>query len=194
LAWARRIKGFPQIQKQEYFPVNKRSFIISTGAVMMLCMLATGYAAIAAEYGSAEDPLITQSYIDEVLTPKTQRQIEVQNALDARFLTLASDEDFMRKVAAQVGSATDVSGWQAVTVSSGETLKLSAGSQVVVRSGSAKCISSGGAGLTDLSAGAKLPGGDALAASSLYYATTEGSGFRASTEVKALVVGSYTIS
>jgi hypothetical protein len=194
--------------------VNKRSFIISTGAVMMLCMLATGYAAIAAEYGSAEDPLITQSYIEEVLTPKTQRQIDstvsaqassfttlfeqrlraVQDALDARFLTLASDEDFMRKVAAQVGSATDVSGWQAVTVPSGQTLKLSAGSQVVLRSGSAKCISSGGAGLTDLSAGAKLPGGDALAASSLYYATTEGSGFRASSEVKALVIGSYTIS
>ena len=35
----------------------------------MVCMLATGYAAVAAEYGSSDDPLITQSYLEQVLTP-----------------------------------------------------------------------------------------------------------------------------
>ena len=48
---------------------NRRRFTITVGAVLMVCMLITGYAAVAAEYGSAEDPLITQSYLEQVLAP-----------------------------------------------------------------------------------------------------------------------------
>ncbi len=45
-----------------------RKFIISTGAFLLVGMLVTGYVAIATNgYGTEEDPLVTVSYINNVL-------------------------------------------------------------------------------------------------------------------------------
>lgn len=51
--------------------MNKRNFIISTGAVLMLVLLATCYAAASA-YGAAETPRVTEDYRQTVLTDNGQ--------------------------------------------------------------------------------------------------------------------------
>ena len=50
--------------------MKQQKFITTTAAILMVCLLISGYYAVAAEYGSADDPLITQSYLDAVVTPK----------------------------------------------------------------------------------------------------------------------------
>lgn len=55
--------------------MNKRKFIISTGAFLMLVMLATGYAAADAVYHAQEPPRITEEYRIKVLMPKTPETV-----------------------------------------------------------------------------------------------------------------------
>ena len=45
-------------------------------AVLLVVLTATGYFAIGAEYGSQDDPLVTLSYINDVLSPNTMKNID----------------------------------------------------------------------------------------------------------------------
>lgn len=196
--------------------MNKRRFIISTGAILMVAMLATGYAAVATEYGSADDPLITQSYLEKVLTPSLTAKAEAAaraqvdsyendmtaqinqmvQSIGSRFQSvvdsLLSDENFIQRVAAAGGGTAAVQGdWETITLSAGKVIQLDAGAQLIVRSGVA---SASGAGLTDVTAGARLNSGDAATASHLYMATQQGSGFKAGASARVLVSGGYTLA
>lgn len=181
----------------------------------MVCMLATGYAAVAAEYGSTDDPLITQSYLDQVLTPglttaaqnaaKTeassyqssmeQKINEMSQSLNNRIASLAAklagNDDFAKKVA-DAGGNIDESGWESVKFDSGKIIQLDADSKIVLRSGSAICVESAGTGLTDLSGGGVLSADQTLEADHRYTATTQGAGIQAISSISVLIKGSYT--
>ncbi len=187
---------------------------ISVAAVLMLCLLVSGYFAVAAESGSAEDPLITQSYLDAVVTPKAvqaaeQAAGEQAGALSARLnaltqqldqkitaaaAALASDETFLKRVAAMGGgTAADSGTWKSLTLSSGQKVYLAVGSEVVLRSGAATCFESGGKGLVNLSEVGELTEGQSLSLYALYTATTQSSGFQATARTKVLVTGDYSL-
>jgi len=51
--------------------MTKRKWIIMTTCILLAMLLGTGYMAVAAEYGSSSDPLVSASYITEVLAPET---------------------------------------------------------------------------------------------------------------------------
>lgn len=196
---------------------NKRRFTITVGAVLMVCALATGYAAVAAEYGSADDPLITQSYLEQVLMPtlasaaehtaKTEavryqsamekKITQMSQALDDKIAALAAklskDDAFAKKVA-QAGGVLQGDEWAEVTVAPGKTLKLDANAEVILRKGSATCVESAGTGLIDLSGGGMLSAGAALQADHRYIATTQGAGLRATSAVTVLVYGGHTLA
>lgn len=196
---------------------NRRRFTITVGAVLMVCMLATGYAAVAAEYGSTDDPLITQSYLEQVLMPSLTSTAEgaakseaaryqsamekkitdMSQALDDKIAALAArlakDDGFAKKVA-QAGGIVQGDAWAAVTIAPGKTLKLDANSEVILRSGSATCVESAGTGLVDLSGGGALSADAALRSDHRYIATTQGAGCRASSSATVLVYGSYTLA
>lgn len=94
----------------------------------MICMLITGYASVAAEYGSDSDPLITKSYLEHVLTPSITNSVntsiknesdkhrsalelkilELSQALDNKIASIAANlsknDDFAKKVANAVNS------------------------------------------------------------------------------------------
>ncbi|MEA4823233.1 MAG: hypothetical protein VB111_03865 [Clostridiaceae bacterium] len=55
--------------------MNKRKWIITTSSVMLVLLLISGYMAIAAEYGSESDPLVSASYITDVLAPETIKEV-----------------------------------------------------------------------------------------------------------------------
>ncbi len=109
--------------------MNKRKWIITMSCFMMAVLLISGYMAIAAEYGAESDPLVTASYITDVLAPQTieevnktieQKTAQFQTQLnqtlseytatldstiaefEAQNKNLADNEDFIAAVATQV--------------------------------------------------------------------------------------------
>ncbi len=191
---------------------NRRRFTITVGAVLMVCMLATGYAAVAAEYGSADDPLITQSYLEQVLTPSLTAEAEnsaktqsrtYQSAMERKIVELSQALDntvasLAARLAQDAQFADDVSdaaqdSWQEVTVAAGANLRLDVDTEIVLRRGSATCVESAGTGLTDLSGGGVLSADEALSVDHRYIATTQGAGLHAVSEVTALVNGGHAV-
>ncbi len=194
--------------------MKQQRFVISIAAILMICLLVSGYFAVA-QPGSSDDPLITQSYLDAVVTPKAMQAAETAadeqaNTLAARInalsqqlnesitaaaASLASDETFLKRVAAAAGgTAADSGTWESVTLSAGQKVYLAAGSQVVLRSGEATCVESAGKGLVNLSVVGELTQGQSLSLYALYTATTQSSGFQASERTKALICGDYSVA
>ena len=170
----------------------------------------TGIAAAAANYGSKEDPLVTASYIEDVVRPEISEQIE--DALDKKeqeILEAVEDLDFSgstsaavsdalieeiaAKAAAKVSSGSAES-WNVIKVPSGKALTGKVGCQVMLRIGSASCVSSGSTGLIDVSDGSVLGPGGALKTNHLYMVTIDGRGVKASGDATLLVKGSYSIN
>lgn len=117
--------------------MSKGKWIISTGILLILSLMITGYFAIAAEYGSQDDPLVSLSYITDVLSPDTIKKLEdtvsekvssIQSDLDTRindyensldeklagfekrYSDAALDDEFMEQVAALVAKKLSESG------------------------------------------------------------------------------------
>jgi len=49
---------------------TRKKWTIALAAVLLVTLSVTGYFAIAAEYGSEEDPLVTLCYINNILSPQ----------------------------------------------------------------------------------------------------------------------------
>jgi len=62
--------------------MNKRKWKVSVVSVMLILLLLAGYMAVAAEYGSEDDPVVALSYITDVLAPETLA--EVNAAIDLK--------------------------------------------------------------------------------------------------------------
>ncbi len=183
----------------------------------MVCMLATGYAAVAAEYGSDSDPLITKSYLEQVLTPSItsaandtiksessnyqsameRKILELSQAIDNKIASLAANlaknDEFAEKVA-NAGGVSKSGSWEVLEIESGSFLKLNLNTEIIVQRGNATCIESAGTGLTDLSGGSVLRADEALSINHRYIATTKGAGFKANETVTVLVDGDYSIA
>lgn len=55
---------------------TKRKWTIVLSAILIVTLSVAGYFAIAAEYGSQEDPLVTLSYINNILSPQVMQKLE----------------------------------------------------------------------------------------------------------------------
>jgi len=55
--------------------MTKRKWILTTSSVLLVLLLFAGYMPIAAEYGSQSDPLVSASYIADVLAPDTIKKV-----------------------------------------------------------------------------------------------------------------------
>ena len=142
-----------------------------TIAVLAVLLLAGVVAYAAANYGSREDPLITKSYLDEVVKP--QLESDMQERLDAAAAGLLSSApgEFAR-----------------VELAAGQTLRCGAGSQLLPVQGS---LTAAGA-LSDTTAGSAVAAGETLEANHLYLSTEEG-GVTAGAAATVLVSGTYLV-
>ncbi len=167
--------------------------------------------ALAAGYGSAEDPLVTLSYITEVAAPEADSRIdsvfsEKQKALsgeiDEKIGQLRSEMEkqasqpaFSQQTldAAAEAAAAKLGGqsgqWREISLAKGQQLAGGVGCQLILRRGAASCYS----GMVNLSSGETLSHGQAVAANNLYLGGTEGCGFIASETCAVLVNGAYTL-
>lgn len=128
--------------------------------------------------GSATDPLITLSYLNETFMGQIMDRVDQKIAQRNSGL-------------GQSGAGMEFS---VVTLSKGQVLTGDIGCEVMLRVGSATCVAASTPGLVDETSGSTLSGGGALAANHLYMMTVENRGVKAGADtVKLLVRGTYTI-
>jgi len=208
--------------------VNKRKWNVTLSAILLAVLMTSGYLAIYAEYGSKEDPLVSLSYINDVLAPGTMKQIDdafaakktqFDTELNDKITALKSEidqmiaqstgapgatisDDIINAVVDQVVAKLRDSGttapasqtaWKVVKLKKGQVLTGEVGCEVLLRIGTATCVASGTPGLINLSSGADLTSGGALATNNLYLVTVAGRGVKATADVTLLANGVYTI-
>lgn len=156
--------------------MKKRLLICAAVAVLIL-----GGAGVyaATSYGSQSDPLITKSYLDQVLTPDMEErfQAELDAALSA-FEGQASGDEFT-----------------VLTLTQGQKLTCGVGCEIMLRIGTAKATGADYPVLVDTTNADSVSDGTALTVNHLYMVTIKGNGITATAAtVKVLVKGDYTVS
>ncbi len=149
-----------------------RKKTLRIAAVVLAVLLLAGVTAYAAvNYGSKDDPLITKSYLDEVMKPQLEN--ELQTKLDA------AAADVLRSTPGE---------FALVELKAGQTLRCAAGCQILPVRGSVSAVGS----FADTTAGEAVSAEAALQANHLYLATEEG-GVLADAAAAVLVSGSYLL-
>lgn len=171
---------------------------IAAAAACVCFLLTAGYAANSGPAGSANDPLVTLSYLNGAFAKQVQAMVD--DAVTARKAEL---EQALGNAAAGNGSAPanpgastagSGSAFAVVTLSRGQALVGDVGCEVMLRVGSATCGSPGTVGLIDTTSGDNLANGGALATNHLYMVTIDGRSVTATSDtVKVLARGPYTI-
>lgn len=167
--------------------MNRKRRTVRMAAALLAALLLTVTISAAAEPGSAKDPLVTLSYLNDTylntIMEKVDARIRQRNA------------ELLGQSGGTVSGASDSANFVLVTLSSGQTLTGSVGCEVLLRVGTAACVASSAPGLIDETTGGTLSGGSALAQNHLYMMTVENRGVKATAAtVKLLVRGGYTVS
>ena len=161
--------------------MKKDRWLLRALALLALSAALMTGVSLAAEAGSAGDPLVTLSYLNETFFNEIMGRVD-------------------QKIAQRTGQAVPSGGassasFTVVTLSRGQTLTGDIGCEVMLRVGSAVCVSPSDPGLIDETTAATLADGGALVQNHLYMMTIEGRGVRAAADtVKVLARGSYTVS
>jgi len=167
----------------------KHQFILRISALSLAAVAVMGAVSALASQGSSSDPLVTLSYLTDVVTPQLLSQVDTAVA--------ENEQSLVSKINALVDSA-DAGGTQGtfsvVSLSSGQVLTPEIGCELLLRIGSAYCSTSASPGLIDTTAGGTLNNGDSLTANHLYLTTITGRSIHATSSVKIMVKGDYTIS
>lgn len=127
-------------------------------------------------YGSETDPLITLSYLNQVLKPELEKQYAAQTEAELKALEQELDKD-------------PVGGYAAVTVKAGQTMTCKTGCEFLVRSGSAYVSD----GMLNVTAGGAAKANDWLLAHNLYMAVVDNAYVTATGDTLLMVRGEYEI-
>ena len=163
----------------------KNRWALRLAALTLVSCLAMSGVSLAVEPGSATDPLVTLSYLNDVFLGQIMTKVDQKIA--------ARNSQLLQ----QSGGAGGMSGveFAVVTLSKGQVLTGDIGCEVMLRVGTASCVSPSNPGLIDETTAASLNNGGALAANHLSMMTIEGRGVKAGSDTpKLLVRGSYTIA
>lgn len=145
-------------------------------ATILLC-LALCFSAVLAEPGGNDDPLISKSYIENVLMPSIKQYVE------SRIAEVNSGSG--------AGSAEV---FKVVEVKKDQQLICSAGTELILRMGKATIIATEKGGLADTTAGFDLANNAEMPANHLLIVpVADGRGIKATADVLVMVKGGYTI-
>ena len=168
--------------------MKRKIALILTAALLGLAVCLP---AAAAGAGTADDPLVTLSYLNETFLAAVQKRID--EAVASRNASLTAYID--GKLGSGGGSAGTASSFAVVTIPAGKTLVGDIGCEVMLRVGTATLAANTDPGLIDVSTGGTLNNGGALTANHLYMATIADRTVQATAAtVKLLVRGEYTVS
>lgn len=191
------------------------------GAFLLVFTLCIGYVAVASELGSREDPVVSLSYINDVLQPKIMTETDKVFAeklqsftteidkkiteLSSKLSTKASElqneillnkdnADFIKKVAEQVNLVSSSSNPANAYIS----VKVTKGASLTSGMGTEMVLTAGealsfGSGLINLTTG-EPSNNNAILKNNLYLAGSAGAGMKATSDITVLVRGEYKLS
>lgn len=163
----------------------KNRWILRLAALTLISCIAMTGVSLAVEPGSAGDPLVTLSYLNETFLGQIMTQVDQK--LAARNSQIAQQ--------AGIGGTVSAVEFTVVTLTKGQVLTGDIGCEVMLRIGTATCVSPSSPGLIDETTASALNNGGALSANHLYMMTIEGRGVLAGSDTtKLLVRGTYTVS
>ena len=168
---------------------HKNRWVLRLAVLLAICGALNVTFSAAAEAGSAKDPLVTLSYLNETFLDSILDKVDQKIA--ARNSQIAQQGGGQ----ASGGGAASGAVFSVVTLTSGQVLTGDVGCEVMLRVGSATCVSPSSPGLIDETTASALNNGGALAQNHLYMMTIEGRGVRATAATtKLLVRGGYTVA
>lgn len=158
--------------------MKKKTKVTMIGILVGICLVVGGGAVVFSEPGGADDPVVTKSYIVDIVIP------EIKAYIDERF-----------GIAASEGTTTlHTSTFTVVNVTAGKTVTCDAGTELILRMGKGTVIATEKGGLADVTAGYDLANGTAMPSNhQLIVPVADGRGFRAETDAIVMVKGGYVI-
>ena len=161
----------------------KNNRLVLILAFVLVAVVFAGVGAYAAStLGTQSDPLVTLSYVNERLYPQLVDKISEE-------ADRAAEE--VRQSVSQSGGSTDT--YSVVSLSSGQKLLGQVGCEILLRIGSAAVSAADTPGLIDMTDASSLNNGSALKQNHLYMVTIGGNGIKATSAVKVIVRGDYSI-
>ena len=183
----------------------KNRWVLRLTALLLVSCLAMTGVSLAVEPGSASDPLVTLSYLNETFLPsmlgKAEEKLDERKAAAAKELTAQVQAD-VKKLEEKYGSQTSGGGtstgaadsFTVVTLTNGQTLAGEIGCEVMLRVGTAVVVSPSSPGLIDSTDGSTIDSGKSLVKNHLYMMTISDRGVKATAATtKLLVRGGYEI-
>lgn len=161
--------------------------------MIALGILAIGTSAYAAkgEAGSANDPLVTKSYVDSQIAA-----ISGGGSLSKLENTVKAQEEMINVLTQEMNALKKQgsSSYTVVTVPAGSSITGMQGTEIIVRSGSGIVLASDGGGLQDMTEGTDLLGGNEVPKYHLVIIPREdGRGIYATKDLIVMVRGGYNI-
>ncbi len=154
-------------------------FKIALVLSLITAILVSTYIAFGAG-GDSTDPLISKSYLEDVLTPKILAEVDKKIAASATTGTPSTGEAV---------------GFVAVEVKAGQTLLGKAGTELILRIGTASAVCPGDNGMVDTTAGLDLTHGKNVEKNHVYIVPREdGRGFKMADNGFVMIKGGYTVS
>ena len=156
----------------------KKSILIA--AAMAALAITAGSVTVLATQGDKDDPLVTLSYLQKVVTPELEKKVDEAVKANSKQLDIAitSYETRVDEKLAQAGAV-----FQSKELKSGERFTTDAGREVLLVSGSAAAVGT----LADTTAGGTVSDGERLAVGHLYVTASADAGIKATEDVAMMV-------
>lgn len=182
--------------------MKKKLIIVLISAVVCIALAITVYAAQA---GSADDPLVSKSYVDDKINQVLQ--VLNNNASNNANNTASSiSQEERNKLKAEIiaelnvnnnsnsSTATSLEGYKPVLVKVGQTILGGEGTEMILRSGKATVYITGVAGIVNATTGKELVNGNKATWNNIMIIPrNDGRGFKVTEEAWFLVKGAYEI-
>ena len=148
----------------------KKSFMKKISiTVVSLLLLSICLPGMAADPGSNEDPLVTLSYINDVLMP------QVKSYVDSK-------------------TTTSGDGFKIVNLNAGQTVIAQASTEMILRMGNAQIVATAKGGVADVTQGIDLQNGAVMPANHLLIVPLDdGRGAQMLSDGIIMIKGSYTV-
>ena len=158
----------------------KKKTLTTIILIVALAMVAAVTVYAVANYGTKDDPLVTSSYLQDVVQPRMEDAY--RSTLDGQISEM--EDQFADQVAAAGGS------YVLVTLENGQTLTGRAGTEILMRTGTAAVAQSVA---IDLTTGETAAVGAKLTEIHLYLVQADDAGSQVSADTTVMVRGSYHV-
>lgn len=149
--------------------------------IVVFCIVAVLFSGIGAyaatNYGTESDPLITLSYLNEVLKPQMEQTYTQQT------------KDGIAELEARIEGESS-GAYASVALKANQTMSCKAGCEFLVRSGEAYVTG----GILNVTEGKELAANDWLMKHHLYMAVGDSGSVKANSDIYLMVRGEYTIN